>query len=611
MEKTPRQLIPIELKRWKQDLNLPVPFDFVNDCNMENRMKKNLNRLSGVALIAFIGGWSLVVREAEAAVILEPCNQVRSACLAAGFAWGGNENGTGTITDCMGPLLGGIEPVNAIKPLPLVDPKIIAACRLEDPTGAYMPGGQVAELPQVGTPLINGLTKPNIVFVLTDDLTTNLIKYMPNVRALQSEGTSFANFFVTDSLCCPSRSSIFTGRFPHDTGVYTNGPPDGGYTFFYGYGNEAITFAVALQENGYRTALMGKYMNGYLPDKNPPPAGWSEWDVAGDAYAEFDYDLNENGKIVHYGTEREDYLTDVLARHADRFIRESATAPFFIEIATFAPHVPYVPAPRDTDKYSGLKVPRTPTFGARPDRNAPRWLKGIPPLRQDEIAGIDQIFRKQAQSVQAVDKMIGELKALLVSLGIADKTFVVFSSDNGLDMGDYSLRPGKLTPFNTDVNVPLVVAGPGIQKGELLNQIVENIDLSPTFTDLGGGQGPTKPDGRSLLPLLFGSPNVEWRRSALIEHRRPNNFDLSDPDAPIPDSANPITYEALRTANFLYVEYENGETSLYDLTKDPFELKNIAKTTPEPEIQKLRSILAANKHCHGSQSCWEAQRLQP
>src|SRR5271157_866728 len=123
--------------------------------------------------------------------------------------------------------------------------------------------------------------KPNIVFILTDDLSTNLVQYMPNVLAMQKDGTTFANYFVTDSLCCPSRASIFTGKFPHNTGVFTNTRPLGGYDVFVARNNEPFTFAVSLQRAGYKTAMMGKYLNGYFPVKHGVPVGWNEWDVAG------------------------------------------------------------------------------------------------------------------------------------------------------------------------------------------------------------------------------------------------------------------------------------------------------------------------------------------
>jgi N-acetylglucosamine-6-sulfatase len=454
-----------------------------------------------------------------------------------------------------------------------------------------------------------GQAKPNIIFILTDDLAVNLVQYMPNLQAMQRDGTTFSNYFVTDSLCCPSRSSIFTGKFPHDTQVLTNQPPLGGYEAFNAHGNESQTFAVALQRGGYKTAMLGKYLNGYEPAKDGVRAGWSQWNVAGNGYPEFNYALNQDARVVQYGHDPKDYLTDVLARIADGFIRGSASGPFFIEIATFAPHAPYIPAPRDADKFPGLTAPRGPAFGVRPGPTAPKWLQEIPPLRPMEITKIDEHFRMRAQSVQAVDKMIGQIRSLLATLG-DQNTYVVFSSDNGYHMGEYSLRPGKMTPFDTDINVPLVIVGPGIAKGATVNAIVENVDLASTFTELAGTAPPTAPDGHSLVPLLQGGVVSDWRQAALIEHKRPGPS-ITDPDAPIPHSADPVTYEALRMDNAMYVEYEDGEVGYYDLTKDPYELTNVAPHMPAAQLQRLHIMLAANKQCHGAQACWTAQHLAP
>src|SRR5689334_16234063 len=188
--------------------------------------------------------------------------------------------------------------------------------------------------------------RPNIVFVLTDDLSMNLLQYMPNVLQMQRTGLTFNDYFVSDSLCCPSRSSIFTGNFPHTTKVFNNEGPQGGFRQFYDRGEEQHTFATALQRAGYNTAMMGKYLNGYGQDKGSVPGlpftyvppGWSEWDVAGWGYPEFDYSLNEDGTVVNYGHKPSDYLTDVMANKGVDFINSSAAAgkPFFLELATFA-----------------------------------------------------------------------------------------------------------------------------------------------------------------------------------------------------------------------------------------------------------------------------------
>ena len=228
---------------------------------------------------------------------------------------------------------------------------------------------------------------PNIVFVLTDDLSWNLLKYMPHVQAMQNQGETFSRYFVTDSLCCPSRSSIFTGRVPHNTGVITNTPPNGGFQVFHDRGEENDTFATAISsipDANYQTAMMGKYLNGYEPSSLYVPPGWSEWDVAGNGYKEFNYQLNENGQLVSYGSQPSDYLTDVMAGKGADFITSAAQAgnPFMLEIATFAPHAPSTPAPRDATDFPGLKVPRTPAFNAQ-NTNPPAWLAGRPPLSQD------------------------------------------------------------------------------------------------------------------------------------------------------------------------------------------------------------------------------------
>src|SRR6266516_3674952 len=346
---------------------------------------------------------------------------------------------------------------------------------------------------------------PNVVFVLTDDLSWNLVQYLPQVRQLQADGLTFNDYTVTDSLCCPSRSSIFTGRFPHDTGVFTNGGADGGFGYFHDHGEESQTFASALQAKGYQTAMMGKYLNGYLPaDKlggTQPyvPPGWTEWDVAGNGYPEFNYNLNENHTVVHYGNRPQDYLTDVLAGKGSSFIAKSAAAhkPFLLEIATFAPHAPYTPAPRAATSFPGHKAPRGPAFDTLPT-NAPPWLAGRAPLTAAEKTNIDVSFRKRAQAVQAVDRMIAALRATLAKAGVAGNTYVVFSSDNGYHMGQYRLNPGKMTAFDTDIRVPLVVAGPGVPAGAVSDAAVANIDLAPTFEHLGGAPIPDNVDGHSL-----------------------------------------------------------------------------------------------------------------
>ncbi len=457
--------------------------------------------------------------------------------------------------------------------------------------------------------------KPNIVFVLTDDLSNNLVQYMPHVLALQKAGTSFSNYTVTDSLCCPSRSSIFSGKFPHDTGVFTNTGADGGFNVFHSRGEESDTFATALQQVGYRTAMMGKYLNGYQPadalggSQPYVPPGWNEWDVAGNGYPEFDYDLNQNHQVMHYGHTGTDYLTDVVSGKGSSFISAAAAAhaPFALEIATFAPHAPYTPAPQDANAFPGLSAPRGPAFDTLPT-DPPAWLAGRGPLTSKETAQIDTDFRKRVQDVQAVDRMIASLQDTLTKAGVAGNTDIVFSSDNGYHMGEYRLTPGKMTAFDTDVNVPLVAAGPGIRAGSVVSDPAQNIDLAPTFETLTGAATPATVDGRSLIPLLSGQSDAGWRTASLVEHHGPDTV-VADPDHPPKHSGNPPSYNALRTTSYTYVEYTDGTIEYYNRATDPDELHNIAGQLPASTRTALHTDLTAMTNCHGDTACWTASHL--
>jgi N-acetylglucosamine-6-sulfatase len=463
--------------------------------------------------------------------------------------------------------------------------------------------------------LIARSTHPNIVFVLTDDLSMNLLQYMPNVMTMQHQGLTFSDYFVSDSLCCPSRASIFTGNFPHDTGIYTNFGRHGGFDQFYARGEEQHTFATALHDAGYRTAMMGKYLNGYMgghanPSAAPQtyvPPGWDRWDVAGWGYPEFNYLLNENGALQTYGGQPQDYLTDVLSGKAVDFIDSAARAqqPFFLEVATFAPHRPYIPAPRNRQDFPGLKAPEAPNFNALP-ANPPGWLAGHAPLTGKQINTLDRSYRKRAQAVEAVDGLIGAIQGALIANGIQGNTYIVFSSDNGLHMGEYRLMAGKMTAFDTDIHVPLIVTGPGVPAGAGTGAMAENIDLAKTFAQIGGTD--LASDGHSLLPLLRGVEPLDWRNAVLIEHRHPSGA-IHDPDFQGPGSGNPLTYEAMRTRDFLYVEYTTGERELYDLRSDPFELNNLAPYMSPAQIADFHAALLALEHCHGGAACWAAMHI--
>ncbi|GAB3934342.1 hypothetical protein GCM10027614_07180 [Micromonospora vulcania] len=207
--------------------------------------------------------------------------------------------------------------------------------------------------------------------------------------------------------------------------------------------------------------------------------------------------------------------------------------------------------------------------------------------------------------MQAVDRLIGNLRAQLTASGVADNTYVVFSSDNGFHMGEYRLTGGKQTAFDTDVRVPLVVAGPGAVPGLRRDEIVQNVDLAPTFQRIGAAEVAVDVDGRSLLGLTRGDPASNWRTGALIEHHGPNQA-ADDPDAQDRRNGSPTTYEALRTATYTYVEYSNGEREYYDRTVDPHQLDNLAAGLPAARLAALHTALVAYVGCHSHSACWTA-----
>ena len=576
----------------------------------------SISRRAVVSLIAVVSSCALTTTASPASAAVAACKQIRQACLDAGFVLGGGKKGDGLQHDCIEPLITGKSAaVKAPLALPKISADVIAACAAARPGANTEASQDATTVPEQPAPVPAGAKPgPNIVLILADDFSMNLLtsrdnvlaSSMPNLQRMMAEGATFTNYFVTDSLCCPSRTSIFTGKLPHNSGVFTNTPPWGGFGAFMKHDNAPLTFAVALHQAGYRTAMLGKYLNGYEPAVNGAPPGWSEWDVDGDqGYREFNYPLNENGKLVQHP----EYLTDEIAKLGQSFIEASGKTPFFIELASFAPHAPYVPPERYKADFPNLTYDQSAPFGARADAAAPEWLKLIPSLDPAAITAINEAFRNRVRSDKAIDDMIGGIRAELKRLGLEQNTYIVFSSDNGYHMGEYSLRPGKMTPLDTDIKVPLVIVGPGVPAGRAIDAIAENIDLCPTFTELAGTPGPTEPDGHSLLPLLRagGAPEA-WRKMALIEHHHPGP-DKTDPDLPESSSGNPPSYEAIRTADALYVEYSDtkNEIGYYDLKQDPMELHNIAGSLPAAKLHRLHEVLMANSTCKGGVACWAAQ----
>jgi arylsulfatase A-like enzyme len=446
-------------------------------------------------------------------------------------------------------------------------------------------------------------SRPNVVFVLTDDLSWNLVQYMPSVRRMMRDGMTFRQFMVSDPLCCPSRASILTGQLPHNTRVLRNVEPTGGYYAFNHSGSERNSIAVALHQAGYRTGLIGKYFNRYHPAHDGVPPGWDDWFATGAAYQEFNYEINHQGVVEAHGSSANQYFTDVIRRDALDFLSHTpATRPFYLEISTFAPHAPAVPAPRDAARFPHLKAPRLPSF-AHANTNPPHWLRILPPLTARQISAIDEEFLHRVQSVQAVDRMIAGVRATLRREGVDRNTYVIFSSDNGYHMGEHGLAAGKTDAFDTDIRVPLIVVGPGVRAHSSAQGLTENIDLAPTFEALAGLKPQAWRDGRSLFGILRhgGRTPRSWRSRVLVEYwRPPNPADRRDPDRHRDAAGDPAGYRVLRTRFRTWVEYMGmRQREFYNRRLDPYEMHNLANKIGASKRRRLDRATDRLADCEG------------
>lgn len=446
-------------------------------------------------------------------------------------------------------------------------------------------------------------SRPNVVLIVVDDLEAGTLPYFPNITALLvRQGVSFERFYVTNSWCCPSRSSLLRSQYVHSHGVWTNTPPEGGFARFHGLGLERSTLGVWMRRAGYRTALMGKYLNHYpgpVPETYVPP-GWDEWHVPVRAlYREYGYRMNENGRPVEYGWAERDYLNDVLAAKARAFVT-TGRRPFFLYLAPVAPHNPANPAPRHADAFGWARAPRTPSFGQPDVSREPLWLRSLPPLRPRAAERADERFRARLRAMLGVDDLVGAVVAALAESGRLDETYLIFTSDNGFHLGTHRLPRGKTTPFEETIRVPLVVRGPGVRPGATRWELGSMVDLAPTVAELGRARVPPYAEGRSLVPLLSGRP-AAWRRNVLVEFARPAD-PRSAVQTPVP------AYRALRTGGYTYVRYATGEEQLYDLRADPHQLRNLAADADPALLAGLRGRLEAMRSCAGA-SCRVADTL--
>jgi arylsulfatase A-like enzyme len=445
-----------------------------------------------------------------------------------------------------------------------------------------------------------GAKPPNIVLILSDDEDLSIHPSMAKVKDLiEDEGTVFENFFVPYPLCCPSRTAILRGQYPHNTLVLGNLPPQGGFLTVRRLKREQSTIATWLHDAGYRTAIYGKYMNGYTESDAPAP-GWDEWHVGNnDGYFNVNYKLNENGKVQAYGDKPEDYLTDVIANKAAEHIRRFSAEgrPFFLYIAPFSPHSPYNPAPRHQHMFNDAELPRPPSFNEEDVGDKPGFIQELPRLRNDEIDSIQAHYRRRLQCLQSVDELVGTVVRTLEETGQLDNTYLIYASDNGFHLGLHRLLEGKDTAYEEDIRVPFAMRGPGIPRGQRIRALALSIDLAPTFAAWAGAKTPDFVDGRSLVPLLR-DPNVSWRTSFVIQRQ----------GLETDERLKPADALAIRTFKYTYVAYNDGQRELYDLENDPYQLHNIERSADQALIDALATRLTELRGCSG-QECRDIENM--
>ncbi|MEX1263083.1 MAG: sulfatase [Actinomycetota bacterium] len=402
--------------------------------------------------------------------------------------------------------------------------------------------------------------RPDIVLIVTDDQRWDTLSQMPGVqRLLADRGLTFDNAFVTNPLCCPSRSTILTGTHSHSTGVYTNEGANGLKAF-----DDRSTVATWLDDAGYETAFIGKYFNGSWPTAYVPP-GWDRWAAfrnAGDLY--YDYDLLVDGRARPYGSDDRSYSTDVLARYADRFIRTTpGDDPLFMMLSTFAPHSPRTPPP-GTAPGTTVEWQPGPNLPELDVSDKPVYIQALRRVGPERVADARRAWAEQVAALRSVDEMVTLVVRALRETGRLDDTLIVFTSDNGIAIGEHGWNY-KLTPYEESIRVPLVVRYDPFTDGGRTDALATNVDIAPTIAALAGSGAPGV-EGRSLLPILGGRA-TDVREDLLIEHVEYRT------DRGLPD---PPTYCAVRTREHLFVHYATGEEELYDLARDPWELENLA-----------------------------------
>lgn len=410
---------------------------------------------------------------------------------------------------------------------------------------------------------------PDVVLIVTDDQRVHTVDWMDAVPSrIIEQGARYTNGMIPTSVCCPSRASMLTGLYAHSTGIWSNGRSDdiggtGGWSAFHEGGLEERTLAVWLRQAGYRTVLVGKYLNGY--DESPPgyvPPGWSRWHafaVRNGAY--FDYELRHtDGSETRHGHDGADYSTDVLARLAARAIRNApADQPLFLMFTPYAVHGPATPAPRHVGTAT-VGPYLAPHVNEVDVTDKPPWIAALDPV---SIGNITEQRRRTQEALRSVDDAVETVLDAIDEHRDLGDTLVIFTSDNGHFWGEHRLR-GKYMPHNGASRVPLAMRWDShIEPGTQDRRLALNIDVTATIIEAAGIPAPYGIEGISLL-------GTEPREGFALEAAVTDGSDGNGQRVARP------AYCGFRTRGWLFVRYSGGSEELYDYRNDPWELTNVA-----------------------------------
>jgi len=430
---------------------------------------------------------------------------------------------------------------------------VVAALALGSPAEVVAaPAQPSATTPPVTTPA----TKPNVVLILTDDQRFDTLAGMPNVqRLLAAQGTTYTRAMVPTSLCCPSRATILTGLYAHTSRLFGNGdvggPRYGGWQRFRRLGLEKRTLGPALQAAGYRTALIGKYLN-FFGKFSPPgyrPPGWDTFSAFMSSHGSYySYRLSDG---TSHGLEPQDYSTDVLASRATEFISSTPVdQPLFLYFAPFGPHAPYTPAPRHVGTLDGKLTPYTAVTLHQPLRSMPVWMQNRRHFAQDEV---DQTRQSQLEALMSIDEAVGTIVQSLQQGNRDRDTLFVFMSDNGYFWGEHTII-GKDSPYDASTRIPMVIRWDGhTPPARTSGRIVLNVDLASTIAAATGASMRT--DGLDIL-------GDKVRKGFVLEAMDGYNYRPA--------------YCGWRTKNRMFVQWSTGEKELFDYRLDPAESVNLA-----------------------------------